>query len=96
MNINYESFITKKMFRVNHIIHSEKNHEYLEVFCSDKSPYAKIYLNQGSSAPALTVDKYELIKDMSPMTYEDTYSSSILFPFANRIKNCKYKLEDNT
>lgn len=84
------------MFRVNHIINSEKNHEYLEIFSSDKSSYAKIYLNQGGSLPALTVDRYELIKDMSPMTYEDTYALSILFPFANRIKDGKYKFEGNT
>jgi aldose 1-epimerase len=81
------------LFRVNHITNSENNHEDLEIFSSDKSSYAKIFLNQGASLQELTLNGQELIKDMSPMTYENTYASSILFPFANRIQDGSYEFE---
>lgn len=84
------------MFRVNHLINSKNNQEYLELFSSDKSSYAKIHINEGGSLQILTLNGHELIKEMSPMIYADTYASAILFPFANRIKDGRYKFEDNT
>ncbi|OBX27014.1 hypothetical protein A9996_01090 [Gelidibacter algens] len=54
---------------------------------------AKIHLNQGASLQELTLGGHELIKDMSPFAYDTTYASSILFPFANRIKDGSYTFE---
>ena len=53
-------------------------------------PTAKIILNQGASLQELTLNSVELIKDLEPLKYQDTYASAILFPFANRIENGKY------
>jgi aldose 1-epimerase len=57
------------LFKVNYIVNSQPNEEFLEIFSSDKSAFAKIHLNQGASLQALSLKGQELIKDMSPMTY---------------------------
>lgn len=54
---------------------------------------AKIMLNQGASLQVLTLNSVELIKDLEPLKYQDTYASAILFPFANRIENGKYAFD---
>jgi aldose 1-epimerase len=56
--------------------------------------YAKIVLNQGASLQELTLNSISVIQDLYPLKYENTFASSILFPFASRIKNGKYLFED--
>jgi len=80
------------MYRILKFNTDKKN--YIEILNSSKSSYSKIYLNQGASLQELILDNHHLIQDMSPLTYEDTYASSILFPFANRVKDGRYKFED--
>ncbi|MGY5351999.1 aldose epimerase family protein [Wenyingzhuangia sp. IMCC45533] len=63
---------------------------YLEVASSNGISVAKICLNRGAALEALKLKGETLIKDLAPLTYENTYASSILFPFANRIKDGKY------
>ena len=84
------------MFSINHIVESGNVHEHLDIFSSNKSSYAKIRLNLGASLQDLILSNYHIIKDMSPMTYENTYASSILFPFANRIKDGRYQFNSET
>jgi aldose 1-epimerase len=84
------------LFIVKRIVKSDHNQEYLELYSPNKDSYAKIYLTQGGSLQVLTLNGHEVIKDMSPMTYKDTYASAILFPFANRIKDGRYEFEGNT
>tara|TARA_R110000868_G_scaffold229339_3_gene482364 strand:+ start:3680 stop:4582 length:903 start_codon:yes stop_codon:yes gene_type:complete len=79
------------LYKINHIKKSLNNQNYLEITNSSKNVYAKIYLNQGASLQKLTLKNQELIKDMYPLPYETTYASSILFPFANRIKDGSYQ-----
>ncbi|MBA6152184.1 aldose 1-epimerase [Gelidibacter maritimus] len=55
--------------------------------------YAKIYLNDGGSLQELTLDNVPLIVDLAPLTYDTTYASAILFPFANRIKDGQYRFK---
>jgi aldose 1-epimerase len=49
----------------------------------------------------LILSRHELIKDLYPLTLDNTYASSILFPFANRTKMeamnliAKYQLDIN-
>ncbi|TYA78586.1 aldose 1-epimerase [Seonamhaeicola marinus] len=74
------------MYNINH--HKALN--YLEIENSETNFFAKIILNEGASLQELTLDGHEIIKDLSPLTYADTFASSILFPFANRIKDGKY------
>jgi len=70
--------------------------DYLELNSLKDKSKAKIHLNQGASMQELTLNNHELIKDMHPLTYDNTYASSILFPFANRIKDGRYNFEGKT
>lgn len=74
------------MYNINH----NKTDHYIEVKNSAINLSSKIYLNDGASLQELTLNGHEIIKDLSPLSYADTYASSILFPFANRIKDGKY------
>lgn len=60
---------------------------------NDKS-IAKIYLNAGASLQELTLNGHAIIQDLAPLRYSDTYASSILFPFANRIKDASYTFNE--
>lgn len=84
------------MYKINHISNLENNQDYIEIEDLHKTSYAKIYLNQGSSLQELTLNNHELIKDMHPLTYDNIYTSAILFPFANRIKDGRYDFEGKT
>jgi aldose 1-epimerase len=74
------------------INHNQDLHT-LEIQDSKRETYAKINLNEGASLQVLTLNNHEVIKDLHPLTYADTYASSILFPFANRIKDGAYSFE---
>lgn len=58
-----------------------------------KVSYAKIYLNLGGSLQELILNNNHVIKDLVTLTYDKTYASSILFPFANRIEDGIYKFD---
>jgi len=78
------------------IIESKKNKnniDYIEIEDALKTSYAKIYLNLGASLQELILNNHHIIKDLAPLTYDNTYSSSILFPFANRIADGIYEYE---
>ena len=86
------------MYKINH----NKETNTLEVQNSDNSVFGKIYLNQGGSLQELTIGGEAVIQDLSPLDYTNSFASSILFPFANRIKdgvysfnNEKFQLEKN-
>ena len=86
------------MYNINH----NKEANILEIANSDTSVFGKIHLNQGASLQELTLGGKKIIEDLSPLNYEDSFASSILFPFANRIKdgvysfnNEKFQLEKN-
>ncbi|ARV06563.1 hypothetical protein BTO04_07545 [Polaribacter sp. SA4-10] len=71
------------------IIHNQ-DLNILEIKDSNQLLYGKIYLNDGASLQKLTLNGTVIIQDLSPLNYKDTYASSILFPFANRIKDGSY------
>lgn len=52
--------------------------------------FAEICLDRGAALETLILKSETLIEDLSPMDYSNTYASSILFPFANRINDGKY------
>lgn len=54
---------------------------------------AELALHKGASLQKLKLSNIEIIKDLTPLAYENTFASSILFPFANRIKDGKYTFE---
>jgi len=84
------------LYKINHIQNSENNQDFIEIANSLTNSYAKIYLNQGASLQDLKLSNHVLIKDMHPMTYDKTYASSILFPFANRVKDGTYQFNGET
>ncbi len=88
------------MYKIEHIKDSQSNH--IKLTNSNTSSYAKIALNDGASLQELCINNTVIIEDLSPLQYSDMYASSILFPFANRIKdgfytynNQDYQLEIN-
>ena len=77
-------------------INKNKQLNCLEISNSSKTSCAKIYLDAGASLQELTLNGHAIIQDLSPLSYSDTYASSILFPFANRIKDGVYTFEGKT
>lgn len=78
------------MYTIKHILNTSNDLDFIEVENPEKVCYAKICVNQGASLQELKLDGKTIIEDLSPLTYNNTYASSILFPFANRIKDGKY------
>ncbi len=80
------------MYQIQHITENELH--YIKLMNHDKNSYAKICLEQGANLQELYIDTTPIIKDLSPLTYADTYASSLLFPFANRIKDGLYTFNE--
>ncbi|MCL7764755.1 aldose 1-epimerase [Polaribacter sp. Z014] len=78
------------MYTINQ--NTEKN--TLEVTNTENTVFGKIYLNKGASLQELTLGGNAIIQDLNPLTYDSTFASSILFPFANRIKDGKYSFNN--
>ncbi|MBU3012732.1 aldose 1-epimerase [Polaribacter vadi] len=57
---------------------------------ADNSTSAKISLQEGGRLQELKCKNIYLIKDIANFDYVNSYSSSILFPFASRIENGSY------
>lgn len=75
-------------YQIQHVFDSEKNLNYVELYNNSSS--AKIILNQGASLQELIINTIPVIKNLAPISYRESFASSILFPFANRIKDGKY------
>jgi aldose 1-epimerase len=78
------------VYTINH--HKETN--IIEVNNSENTIVGKIYLNSGASLQELTLGGKEIIQDLNPLKYDSTFASSILFPFANRIKDGSYSFNN--
>ncbi|MDP5158317.1 MAG: aldose 1-epimerase [Flaviramulus sp.] len=78
------------------LVKGKNNNKCLVLASPKKTSFAKIFLNQGASLQELKLKGEELIKDMYPLTYNNSYASSILFPFANRIKDGSYQFNGIT
>lgn len=82
------------MFIIHKIKNQTNTEKSIEIMNKDKSSYAKIVLNLGGSLQKLSLNNKSIIIDMDELDYSITYSSAILFPFANRIKDGKYTFEN--
>ena len=80
-------------FQVKQIQGSKSDLKIIEIF--NETTSAKIVLNQGASLQELTLNTIPLIQKLDPLKYQDTFASSILFPFVNRIKDGIYSFENN-
>ncbi len=84
------------MYHIKHIKDLKNSLNFLEIEDSSKRSYAKIQLNLGGSLQELILSNHQLIKDLHPLTYSNTYASAILFPFVNRIADGSYVFENKT
>ncbi|MDX6746933.1 aldose 1-epimerase [Polaribacter sp. PL03] len=80
------------MFKVDTIFNGDSN--FLELKNTDESSKAIISLNEGGRLKGLTFNNIKVVKDLSNFEYKNSFASSILFPFANRIENGKYSFKD--
>lgn len=71
----------------------ENGLNYIEIVEGHKISSAKICLDRGVALETLTLNNQSIIADLHPLEYNNTYASSILFPFANRIKDGEYTYE---
>lgn len=76
------------MFRIKSTTEDQKAYIILQNASGTTS--AKIALNEGGRLTDLKVNEVVLIKEISDFPYNNSYASSVLFPFANRIKEGKY------
>ncbi len=84
------------MYQIKQTKDLKNNVNFIEIEDSNKASYAKIHLNLGGSLQELILLNQHIIKDLHPLTYNNTYASAILFPFANRIADGSYVFENIT
>jgi len=87
------------MMKIDKISNSNKLLEHVQI--SNKNLSAKIYPNLGGSIQELIVNEVNIIDGISNddtglLDYANTYKSSILFPFPNRIEDGTYKFMGTT
>ena len=63
----------------------------LQIISDCNTTKAKICLNNGGNLEQFIVNGNEIISGLTHLPYNQTYASSILFPFANRVKDGKYR-----
>lgn len=78
------------MYKIDHIQDKSNNQNYIVLKSPNKTTQAKIFLSLGGSLQNLKLNKNVIIKDLFPLKYDTSYSSAILFPFVNRLKNGTY------
>ena len=84
------------MFTIKNVLNNSGEIDYIAIQNSAKTTSAKIYTSLGASLQELNLNGKNIISDLSPLTYNNTYASSLLFPFANRIKDGVYAYEGKT
>ncbi|MFO7672551.1 MAG: aldose 1-epimerase [Lutibacter sp.] len=84
------------MYQIKHTRDLKKGLNFIEIEDSNKMSYAKIQLSLGGSLQELKLLNHHLMKDLHPLTYNNTYASAVLFPFANRIADGSYVFDHKT
>ena len=72
----------------------EKEQRFLDLKNAVNSTSARISLDEGGSIEGLNFDNEYVIKLQPNFKYKDSYASSILFPFANRIEKGQYSFKE--
>ncbi|TXE08158.1 aldose 1-epimerase [Gelidibacter salicanalis] len=67
--------------------------QFIELSNADQSTKATLCLTQGGRLSDLQFNTIKVLANYAPSTYKDNYASSILFPFANRVKDGAYAFE---
>lgn len=72
----------------------EDNFSFLELKNTKNTAKARIFLDEGGRLQELKCKDIFLIKEQSNFEYKVSYASSILFPFASRIREGKYLFQE--
>lgn len=84
------------MYNINYNNDQKGNLQSVVLSNENQSDFAEIAINLGCSLQVLRLNGKVVIKSLAPLSYSDTYASSILFPFANRIQDGTYKFNGET
>jgi len=84
------------LFTIKDVRNNSGESAYIAIENVTKTTSAKIYTTLGASLQELNLNGKSIIADLSPLTYNNTYASSLLFPFANRIKDGSYSFDGKT
>ena len=79
-------------------IHHTKSKTTSIIELSDETGayFAKIDLNLGASLQALKIKGKQILANLHPLKYEDSFNAALLFPFANRIDNGVYSYNNKS
>ena len=72
----------------------EKYDDFISLQSPCSSIQARFCLGRGGSLDMLMIENTQIITNLSPISPQKTYPSSVLFPFANRIKDGKYNFNN--
>ena len=72
---------------------SEKNGQTLSIISGCETTKSSICLTKGGSLEQLIVNGEEIVTNLAQFPYNQTYASSILFPYANRVKDGLYRFK---
>ncbi|MGD1962077.1 MAG: aldose 1-epimerase [Fulvivirga sp.] len=75
---------------------SNQDLEIIELSNQEKTAIARFYPELGGSVQSLILDGEIIIDNVAPLAYKDTYASSILFPFVNRITDGAFDFDGIT
>lgn len=82
------------MFKINSKKQDHK--EYIIIENKELNSYASICLDEGARITNLTLAGKSVISEQPNFKYASSYASSILFPFASRLKEGKYHFIDSS
>ena len=74
----------------------EKYDDFICLYSPCSSTQAQFCLSRGGSLDMLMIENTQIITNLSPISPQKTYPSSVLFPFANRIKDGKYNFNNKS
>lgn len=79
-----------------HIKTGKKNSDFIEIYNKNIGLKAAININEGARLKTLILNNIPLITQDENSNYKESFASAILFPFANRIKNGRYKFKNKS
>lgn len=82
------------MYQINHIKKQAQSKHFIELLGPGENSKALIDLGLGGSLQKLLINNQDIIAGSELLDYKRTYTSSVLFPFTNRIKNGKYTFKE--
>ena len=82
------------MHMATQIFSLEKYDDFICLYSPFSSTQAQFCLSRGGSLDMLMIENTQIITNLSPISPQKTYPSSVLFPFANRIKDGKYNFNN--